>query len=114
MTLATHINDDLEFIIDSETGAVFMSVSGYARMANVDKSTVSRRLKTVAQDNLKKAEIHTTSGLKTVVLIDSETIFDWLMSDNKHLARKMGNVGTTVYLHQLAGYKIQSTGATLQ
>ena len=101
-------DDGIELVIDVSTGEAFASQSGYARMSGKDKSTISRRLSLVEFDNVKTAEVLTTQGLRTVALIPAKTVFKWMIKDNPDLAEKMGECGATVYLHQLAGYKIES------
>lgn len=75
-------HDGIEILIDTATGESFASVSGYARMSGKDKSTISRRLQTVAQNSKKTAEIQTTTGFKTVALIPENLVSQWLMQDN--------------------------------
>jgi hypothetical protein len=100
-------NDGLELIIDTVTGEAFTTLSGYARMSGKAKSTISERL-TVRNEDLKTAEILTQQGLRTVRLISADLVFDWLLTDNIELAKAMGKAGATIYLHQLAGYKVES------
>lgn len=52
-------NDGIELIVNTETGESFASVSGYARMSGKDKSTISRRLESVAESFVNKVEIQT-------------------------------------------------------
>ena len=98
----------IELVIDQQTGEAFATVSGYARMSGKNKSTISRRMKTVAEKARKTTEIQTTQGLRTVALIPAELVFEWTMKDKPELAKEMGACGATVYLHHLAGYKIES------
>ena len=105
-------SNGIELIINTTTGESFASVSGYARMAEKDKSTISRRLKTVASNTEKKAEIVTTTGLKTVSLISEEQISEWIVDDNPTMAKQLLKLGVRVYLHKLAGYEVTSTAVT--
>lgn len=98
----------IELVINTDTGEVFATISGYARMSGRDKSTISRRMETVAGETKKTAEIQTTQGLRTVALIPASLVFEWAMKDKPELAKKMGACGATVYLHQLAGFKVKS------
>jgi hypothetical protein len=104
-------HDGLELVIDTETGEAFATESGYARMSGIQYNSIRKRVSRFTSDKLlvKKAEILTTKGLKIVTLINAETVFDWLWDDKPELARAMGKVGATVYLHQLAGFKVSST-----
>lgn len=100
--------DGIELVIDTTTGEAFSTITGYAKMAGRDKSTISRRVKGVASGMVKTSEIPTEGGLQGVVLIPADLVFDWLWEDKPELARAMGKAGATVYIHQLAGYKVIS------
>jgi hypothetical protein len=103
-------SDSIELVIDIETGEAFATQAGYARMSGLSKQAISKRcLKGVNQNELKTAEILTPGGLQGVRLIPAKQAFQWLIKDNPELAFKMGEVGATVYLHQLAGFKISSS-----
>lgn len=106
--------DGLELVIDTQTGEAFATIVGYARMVNRNKSTISRRLKTVASDKFKMSEMLTSTGFKTVALIPADLVYDWSLEDNIELARAMGKAGATVYLHKLAGYEVKSTAVVPQ
>lgn len=102
--------DGIEILINTETGESFASISGYARMSGMSKSTISRRVaKGVACGDLKMAEIETAGGSQAVVLIPADTCFEWSISDNPELTRAMGRAGATMLMHKMAGFKIQST-----
>lgn len=59
---------------------------------------------------VKTGEITTTSGgLQAVKLIPASLVFQWTIKDNPELALKMGECGATVFLHQMAGFKVEST-----
>lgn len=100
--------DGIELVIDIRTGEAFATQSGYARMAGLSRQAISKRFKTVNQKGLKTAELETATGLKTVNLIPASLVFKWAMTDNPDLAEAMGAAGATVYIHQLAGFKITS------
>jgi phage antirepressor YoqD-like protein len=100
--------EGLEIYIDNTTGESFTSVSGYARMSGLNKSNVSRRLQTFASGASKTAEILTTTGLKTVVLLTENTITEWLVKDNPALLGKFAAMGIRKYIHTLAGFNPQA------
>lgn len=102
-------DDGIEILIDTATGESFASVSGYARMSKKAASTISRRLKTVALDDQKTAEILTASGLKTVALIGEKLICKWLPKDNPEAAESLLQLGVRIALHKMAGYQVVST-----
>jgi phage antirepressor YoqD-like protein len=108
MNLQRYDNNGLELIIDNTTGESFASISGYARMSNASKSTIFERLNTVFYNEIKTAEISTTSGLKTVRLISENLIAEWLPRDNPKLASQMMKLGIRLFLHNLAGYNVKS------
>ena len=99
----------IELIIDTKTGESFATISGYARMSGKDKSTISRRKTTVAENDVKTAEIQTKTGVKTVVLIDGKTALTWLAQDNPSLLAAMAECGWNVYCHKMAGFEVNST-----
>jgi hypothetical protein len=102
----------IELFIDRKTGEAFATLAGYSRMSGIAKNTLANRLsrgyKGVHKSSLPTAEIQTQGGLQGVHLLPADTVFDWLVQDNPELARTMGAVGATVYMHQLAGFKIDS------
>lgn len=108
--LQRYNSDDIELVIDNTTGEAFATERGYALMSGLSQQAVNKRTrKPDNQTIVKKAETLTTQGLRTNNLIPADTVFLWLMKDNPELAVKMGQVGATIYLHQLAGYKVNST-----
>lgn len=77
--LQAYTNDGIEIYVDNETGESFASVSGYARMAGKAPQRISDRLKTIRFSEPKTAEVLTRTGLKTIRLIDEDTIvLGWL------------------------------------
>jgi len=106
--LARYENNGIELVINQETGDAYATQAGYVRMSGVSQSTVSTRMNTQRFNNEKTAEILTSTGLKTVRLIPADTVFEWAMKDKPSLALAMGKAGATVFMHQLAGYKVQS------
>lgn len=101
-------SDGIELVINMRTGEAFATQAGYVRMSGKAKSTISERLQGVQAQGIKTTKIQTDGGLQGVRLIPADTVFDWLLDDNRELAKAMGTCGATVYLHQLAGYKIQT------
>jgi hypothetical protein len=109
-SLTVFKQDGIELVIDTMTGEAFATQAGYCRMSGVDKGNFSRKVnseKLVVNTQIKEAEMDTGYGLKVVVLIPASLVFKWLMKDNPELAEKMGEAGATVYMHQLAGYKVE-------
>ena len=81
-------------------------------MSGIAKNTLANRLsrgyKGVHKSSLPTAEIQTQGGLQGVHLLPAEIVFSWSTDDKPDLALAMGKVGATVYMHQLAGFKIDS------
>jgi hypothetical protein len=102
-------NDGIEILINTASGESFASISGYARMSGRNKSTIQRRLKTVALEHQKTAEVETQSGLKTVALISEDLIASWIIKDNPERAFVLLKAGVRVCLHEMAGYQVKST-----
>jgi prophage antirepressor-like protein len=98
--------EGLELFIDIKTGESFASISGYARMANKSKSTISERF---GKDLLKETQINTRKGLQTVRLIPEDLIVQWLPKDNPEMASNLMRIGVRAFLHKLAGYEVSSS-----
>lgn len=114
-SLTVFKNDGLEILIDTKTGESFATQAAYARMSGVSYPAVRKRVEREKGSDiflLKTAEIITGKGLQTVTLIPADIVFDWLIEDNPSLAKAMGKAGATVYLHQIAGYKVESSAIT--
>ena len=104
-------NNGVELIINLESGESFASFNGYARMAGIEASTVTKRVNKASSHvaiPVKKAEIQTNKGIRTVSLINEDTIADWIVEDNPKLARAMLKAGVRVFLHSSAGYTVSS------
>lgn len=107
--LSVFKSDDLEIIINTQTGESFCSVNGYARMSGKSKSTISDRAdKLVRSGEVKEDEVDTGHGIKLVRLIPAQLAFKWALKDNTALAEQMGACGATVFFHKLAGYQVKS------
>lgn len=107
--LSNFSHDGIEIYINTDTGESFASVSGYARIAGKAKSTISERLQTVRKNSPGNAEVVTATGLKTVRLVDEDTISEWLPKDNPEMATKLLKLGVRGFLHKLAGYEVSSS-----
>lgn len=107
--LSVFKSDELEIIINTQTGESFCSVNGYARMSGKSKSTISGRVEKLVQSGeIKEDEVDTGYGFKVVRLIPAQLAFKWALKDNTSLAEQMGACGATVFFHNLAGYQVKS------
>lgn len=75
---------------------------------------VSNKLELVRFRVDKTAEIDTGYGFKVVNLIAAKLCFKWAIKENPELAEAMGEAGATVYIHQLAGFKVSSTATEVK
>lgn len=113
--LSVFKSDELEIIINTQTGESFCSVNGYARMSGKAKSTISGRVEKLIQTGeIKEDKINTGYGFKVVRLIPAQLAFKWALKDNTSLAEQMGACGATVFFHKLAGYEVKSTAIQSQ
>jgi len=102
--------DGIELVINTQTGEAFATQRGYTRMSGLSKQAISKRCSQgVNQSQIKTAEIQTPGGIQGVNLIPARLVFKWAIKDNPDLAEAMGEAGATVYMHQLAGFKVSST-----
>lgn len=104
----TFISDDeIEVIIDNETGESFCSVKGYTRLSGVARTTVQRRLrKGAANFEIKEGKIQTAQGLQRGCLISESIIAGWIVKDNPEIASKMLKAGIRLFLYGIANYKV--------
>lgn len=105
-TLQRFDKDGIELVIDISTGESFATISGYARMVEKAKSTISERF---GKSGLKEAQILMQQGPKTVRLVTEDLIAEWLPKDNPAMATQLMKLGTRAFMHKLAGYEINST-----
>lgn len=101
----------IELVINTDNGEAFATQAGYARMSGISYPAIKKRVARLKGGDdflLKTAEIQTPGGKQVVTLLSTKTILQWLVKDNPKLALAMGEAGATMYLHQLAGYKVSS------
>ena|SRR4028118_2253238 len=80
--------DGVELVIDTQTGEAFATQRGYARMSGRDQSTISRRCAKLDESNgFRNSEIDTGYGVKLVVLIPADLVYEWLFDDNQRWLR---------------------------
>lgn len=100
--------DGVELVIDRVTGETWATQTGYARMSGLIQQAINYRTTTYKGSDLKTAEVLTATGFKTHKLIPANLCFKWAIKDNPELAEAMGAAGATIYMHQLAGFKVSS------
>jgi hypothetical protein len=104
LSLAQFENDGIEIYIDANSGESFTSVSGYARLSGRAKSTILRRLKGVADQEIKTTQIQTPGGLQGVALITEDLIAEWLPKDNPKMCKDFIKLGVRKFNYTLAKY----------
>lgn len=105
-------HNNIELIIDTQTGESYASISGYARMVGKHQSTISRRVQAMQGLVLKEAQIQTAGGLQGVALIPEDLICEWMPNDNPELDKRLRKLGVRSFLHKLAGFEISSTAVS--
>lgn len=88
--LQPYNNDGIEIFINTTTGESFASVSGYARMADRDRTTISKRVSRGSFE-VKTAEVKTGVGLRVSELINMTTVLQWLVQDNPSMINPLIN-----------------------
>lgn len=109
--LTRYDQNDLELIINQETGEVFASQSALARMVERNESTIRDWL-TSRNIQGEEAEILTSTGLKTSRLLNEDTIHQAFAKYKHELLIPCSKAGIRVYLHGLAGFATVSTAVT--
>lgn len=104
------LNDQIEVLIDPATGESWVTVTGYARMSGLARSTICDRALFIP---ISLAQVPAEMGSK-VRLLDEATVADWLRKDNPALSYLMAQAGTRLFLHQLAGFKVNNLPAVAQ
>lgn len=111
MNNLTSFNENgLEIYIDTKTGESFASRRAMARMVNRHPTTISNWLKKegIYESEEDLVEVQTTGGLQRVYLISEPFVFKCALKYKPALAEQLGQAGTRVFLHHLAGYKVTS------
>ncbi|MEG4149260.1 hypothetical protein [Microcoleus sp. Pol12B5] len=110
--LARFDQNGIELVINTVTGAAYATQSGYARMSGLSQQAINKRCKGYNQSELESAEADLGHGLQGYNLIPAKLVYRWLVKDNPELSLAMGEAGATVYLHQLAGFKVRTSAIT--
>lgn len=118
MNLQPYNQNGLELVINQETGEAFASISAVARMCDRDNGLINRyvngQLQSSAPMELLDAEIITSTGLKRSALLNEKQILEVIVKYKPDLLMKFAQCGIRVFLHELAGFKIQSTAVIPQ
>lgn len=103
--LVPYLNDDIEIVIDTESGEAFASQRATARMCDVSEAAIRKRLVKTVQST-KSAKIPTTTNkTRHANLLNEQQIMDCLQHYNPLKAQLFLQVGVRAGLHRLAGYK---------
>lgn len=102
-------SNELELVVNTDTGFAYASKSATARMLGVDEKTIRNQINSSDNYSTITAQIPTAAGLRSSDLLSSETVFKLALKYNIELAEKMGTIGANLYLLNLAGYKVKVT-----
>jgi len=97
--------DGSEFVINTTTGAAFISQRAAARVLEINERTV-RRNKEEGLFTVQTAEINTVSGLRCAALISAKDFYKLAEKYKPEVAEKMLEAGANVFIYGLAGYKL--------
>lgn len=107
-----YTKDGLELYIQNDSGKVYASQSAMARMLGLQQghlSSVLLRASTqtpeVVADTV-KVDLPTSAGMRNQTLYGVKTISTMAVKYCPTLAEKFTEMGATVYLYQLMGYKV--------
>jgi hypothetical protein len=110
--------DGLELVINTGTGEAFASASAIARMVSTaERKVQAQEIKRYASAQFEgdtnlysfDTQINTAGGLQGCTLFSEKAIREVAKKFNVDLLDKFADVGIRMFLHQLAGYKVQST-----
>jgi hypothetical protein len=112
LNLQRYENNGLELVINTETGEAFASISAVARMTDKDTSTINKyvngAIKGCDEMHLLDAEIATGGGIQGVALLNESQMLKVISRYKPELLIKFAQAGLRMFLHNLAGYKVQS------
>lgn len=106
MNLAQYNVNGLELFINIETGEVFSSTKGLARMVEVEPKTI-RYWKRGKQVVTIEAQIQTTTGFRKGELFDENAILEAIVKYKPEMILKFAAVGLRSFFHELVGYRHQ-------
>jgi phage antirepressor YoqD-like protein len=112
MQLVNYKQDGIELLINQETGESFASISAISRMIDTRESTirdyVNKQIEQSRWEALLKARPESQQGGKQSRLLNEDQILEVIITYKPGLMTKFAKVGVRVFLHQLAGFKVQS------
>jgi hypothetical protein len=101
-------NDGIELYINNQTGEVFCSLRGLARMCDKNKSTISDFTGGRFLDS-EMTEVPTPGGLQGVRFFSESQMLEVIAKYNPTLLIKFAQLGLRAFLHTMAGYTVKST-----
>ncbi|MGL5077528.1 MAG: hypothetical protein ACRDBG_17110 [Waterburya sp.] len=103
----------IELHINQDTGEVFASIRGIARMIDKPESTIRTYVKRTFEgaqfSDQKMAEILTPGGTQGAKLLDENQILEIITKYKPALLKEFGRLGLRMYLHVIAGYEVKSS-----
>jgi hypothetical protein len=113
LILRQFTRNELELVIDTQTGECYASQSALARMCGCDERSI-RRWVTSAGIDQKQAKVPTTTGFKTAALLDENAIYEALAKYNPPMLVQCAKIGLRAYLHSEAGFEVTSSAVQPQ
>lgn len=103
----------MELVINIYTGESYMTVKGYAKIAQKSISLVYKRLRNHREKGYTdffvfEARIPTRGGLQRGTLLTETFIAKYLAGDNPEFALMISKLGVRHFVHELAGYEVRS------
>lgn len=105
--LKNYNNNGLELVIDELSGEVFASISGAARILDISKQALSKKVG-VNQMTLKTAEVLTPGGLQGVNLFNEDQLSDLIDQYKPQLWREFGKLGMRLTLQRSVNFEMSS------
>ena len=102
--LVPYFNDDIEIVIDTQTGEAFASQRATARMCEVSEAAIRKRLLKTTQQTKPTRILTSKNKTRNANLLNEQQIMDCLQHYNPIKAQLFLQVGVRTGLHKLAGY----------
>ena len=94
--------DGIQIVQNLDTKVFYLTIYGYARMAEIDAVTVERKARNeVGNNKVLDLECDGLEGIRGRYLIPAELIFTWLMTDSPLKAVLIGTEGLAVSIAEM-------------
>jgi hypothetical protein len=117
MNLIPFSNNGLELVINTDSGETFASISAVARMTDKPNQTIldyaNKAVEQSRFEPLLTSKNLGTSGGKQSRLLNESQILEVVSKYKPDLLINFAQLGLRMYLHTMAGYKVQSTAVEI-